>query len=365
MKRVTKLKKQFNKLGIKAMFVSNPQNIQYLSGVKCVIYDLVQKIGDPEVFLLITEKRNFVVADPRHAGALQNVPEFEFAALPYPTNPTNLADFIRRQSGARVIGVEEDSFLYKDLSELKSVFKGKLVDVSGVISEMRLIKDADEIKLLEKAAEITSDGFEYALSKLRQGMTEKELAFEITSFFLKNAEGNSFDPIVAFGEGSAVPHYETSDKKIEGDGILLIDLGCKFEGYCGDMTRTVFVGKAPKKFKDRYSAVLKAQENCLKKLKSGMTGKQGDALARDSFGNLAESFSHGTGHGVGLAVHEEPRLNKTSSTKLKDGMVFSVEPGIYIPGWGGIRIEDIVYLSDGRPVNITKTPKNLREITLK
>lgn len=365
--RVKKLKEQLNKLGIDAMFVSNPQNIQYLSGYECMVYDLAQKIDDPEVFLLITSNKNFIMSDPRHAGTVANIANFEFVKLPYPTNITNLSKLISELAeGTKVMGFEEGSFLYKELKGIKKNLRVKTVDVSEVVENLRLIKDANELKLLTKAAIITGEGFEYVLSKLRKGMTEKDLAFEITSFFLKNADGNSFNPIVAFGNDSAIPHYEPTDKKIKSSGPLLIDLGCKVEGYCGDMTRTVYIGKAPKEFKDRYKKVLRAQKNCLKNVQAGMSGRKADALARDSLEKtLRDKFAHGTGHGLGLDVHEDPRIRKENENKLKDGMVFTIEPGVYIPGDGGIRIEDVVYLKDRRPVNLTKTPKNLREINLR
>jgi len=365
--KIENLKKQLNKLGIETMFVSGPKSIQYLSGYQCRSYKLTQKIDDPEVFLLITPDKNFVLADARHAGVVEKLDGFEFAQLPYPTNPQTLGKLITKLIvGANTLGFEENSFLFKDLKELKKELEIKTLDASGIIEKLRVIKESDEIKKLEKASEVTSAGFEFALEQLRQGMTEKGLAFEITSFFLKNADGNSFPPIVAFEKGSAVPHYESVDKKIEGQGILLIDLGCMLEGFAGDMTRTVYVGKAPEKFKKRYQAVLDAQKNCLQNVRSGMTGKDADLLARNALPNdLKEAFSHGTGHGLGLDIHEDPRIRSENNTALEDGMVFTVEPGIYLPEWGGIRIEDVVYLKNGKPVNITKTPKDLLQVSSK
>lgn len=364
--RLKKLKKELAEKNLDAIFISNPENIFYLSGVQCFIYSFVQTTFDPEIFILITKNKNYIMADPRHLENIRAVEGFTTVSLPYPTTPKNLAELLNKlgKNSARM-GFEEDNFIYSELKELKKSLSAQTIDASKIVKSLRLTKDSKEISLLKKAAKVTGDGFEYALSVLKKGMTEKQLAAEITRFFQENADGNSFSPIVAFGAGSAIPHYENSDKRISGEGALLIDLGCKYKGYCGDMTRTVYVGKAPEKFKKMYSAVLGAQENCLKNVRSGMTAREADELARNSFEpGLRKYFTHGTGHGLGIAIHEDPRIRSNDGV-LTDGMVFSVEPGLYENGFGGVRIEDIVYMQNGKAVNITPTPKKLLEIRLK
>lgn len=358
------------KKGIDVLIVSNPANVFYLSGFKCLASERIQTLTDPEAFLLIENKgsnsKDLILTDPRNAKTAKNIENFTFKPLPYPTNAQNLSclikDLVLRSDN---LAFEEDSFTYLDLKSLKSQLRAKSIDASGMIGELRTIKDESELRKLKKAADITSNGYNYALSKLKPGITEKQLASEISKYFLEYADGNSFEPIVAFGKNSAVPHYETGDQKIKEGGILLIDLGAKIDGYCGDMTRTVYIGKAPSKFRRLYNLVLEAQNKCIGHLETNMVGKRVDSFVRDSFPDeLKKYFMHGTGHGIGINVHEPPSLNKMSGENLKNGMVFSVEPGLYIESFGGIRIEDIVTLKNDEVLNLTETPKDLREIGL-
>lgn len=364
MKKIQKLINTTKDKGLDAVFISNPKNIYYLSGYGCSNFAQVQTISDPEAFLLITKDKTYILADSRTAEKAKKIKGFDYLALPSPCTPESLVKIIEGVGPFKSIGFEESSFIYSEFMQIKKYLK--TTDISEILIKQRLIKSTQELMLLKQAAKITGDGFEYALSILKKGMTEKDLACEIKSYFEKNADGCSFPSVVAFGKGSAIPHYESSNKVvIKNDGILLIDLGCIYKGYCGDMTRTVYTGKAPKLFEQRYESVLSAQRNCLNNLKVGLTGKQADNLARKKFTeNQQNMFVHGTGHGIGLDIHETPKLNKTSNQILKNGMVFSVEPGLYYSGWGGIRIEDVVFMWNGKPVNITPTSKKLRGLTL-
>lgn len=365
--RIKKVQKKLLLLGLDALFVSNPANVYYLSTFRPLQYKQVQPLDDPEGFLLITKNAVFLFTDARYADAAKKVAGITFKEIPYPASSLAIAKLLNSLAKKNsIIGFETDSLIYSDFFTLSQELNSQSVDASSAVSDLRLIKDESELKLLTQAAEITTAGFEYALTKIKRGITEKQLAFEITTFFLKEAEGNSFDPIVAFGAGSAIPHYETSNVALTQKGILLIDLGCVYKGYCGDMTRTVFIGKAGAKFKKVYNLVLNAQEKALTKISAGQTGTQADGIARKviSDAGYGKYFTHGTGHGIGLAIHEAPSLRSTSSQVLQNGMFFSVEPGVYIPTWGGIRIEDVGYLKGDKLINVTKCDKSLRELKI-
>ena len=228
-----------------------------------------------------------------------------------------------------------------------------LVDCMPALKEAMIVKSDRELALIQRACNIAEEGFLATLPEIKEGMTESELSALLEYNMRKfGASGTSFETICAFGAGASVPHHETGDTKLKFGDPILIDFGCKAEGYCSDITRTFLFGddKKHEDFKRAYQEVLKAHELVKEKLTSGMTGKEADEIARGSLraAGLDKLFTHSLGHGVGLLIHEFPRLSPTSSEVLLDGMVFSDEPGIYEAGAFGIRIEDTVCLKDGR-----------------
>lgn len=223
-----------------------------------------------------------------------------------------------------------------------------------------------EISLIEKACKLTDKTFEYILTKIKKGVTEKELSLEIQRFIRANGAGLSFRPLVSFGKNTAEVHHKPTDRKLKKNNIIILDFGAKIEGFCSDMTRTVFMGKATKKQKKIYSAVLKAQQKAVNFLSSDaktiMTSEV-DKVARDYI--ILQGYPtipHGLGHGIGKKVHEPPKISPKSKAILKPGMVFSVEPGIYIKNFGGVRIEDLVVLEKTGPRILTKSPKRIIEL---
>lgn len=366
-KRIQKIQTDLKSNQLDALFVSNPDNVYYLSGYQVEHYSGTQPIDDPEAFLLVTPDNCFILVDARNEGSVKNLKDVDFVELADKPRDENLSKQLEALVTGTKVAFEFDSLNYADLSGLESNMTTlEIKDGSALIKSARLVKDKAELELLQKAAEITSSGFEFALEQLKKGVTEKQLAKMITGFFIENAEGNSFSPIVAFNEGSAIPHYKPSDKKIEGEGILLIDLGCVNEGYCGDMTRMVYLGEPTDEYVEKYNLVLEAQQAALYKLTVGTPTIDIDNAVRAVFSknNVEDLFKHGTGHGLGLEIHENPYLNTVSEETLKAGMVFSVEPGLYIEGWGGIRIEDIVFMDDNEIVNLTKTSKKILSIEI-
>ena len=260
-----------------------------------------------------------------------------------------------------VLCIEEDFVTVSQFSKLQGYGK-KLKPFAKSIKGIRKIKDSEEIKKIAMAEELGDRAFSYVLNLIKPGKTEKEIAIELEFFMRKNgASGTSFDTICASGVRSSMPHGVATDKIIEKGDFLTLDFGCVLDGYCSDMTRTVVVGQASERQKEIYSIVLKAQKTCIDILKAGISCADADKAARDvirEYG-FGEYFGHGTGHGVGVEVHELPNLSPKSDDILMAGNVVSVEPGIYIEDFGGVRIEDLVQIGDKNALNLTKSEKDL------
>jgi Xaa-Pro aminopeptidase len=242
---------------------------------------------------------------------------------------------------------------------------GNLKPMGGLVEQLRAIKDEEEIAKIRESVRINSAAFDAALRGYRPGMRESELAAEIDYRQRKlGAEGSSFDTIVASGERSAYPHARPTHTAIEHNALLLIDMGALHEGYASDMTRVVFTGAPGRKEKGLYRAVLDAQLAAIDAIRPDVPAAAVDAAARESLKSrqLHELFTHSTGHGVGLEIHEGPSLRKRESTRLRAGMVITVEPGVYQPGMGGIRIEDIVLVTARGCEVLTPTVKELTSI---
>jgi Xaa-Pro aminopeptidase len=223
-----------------------------------------------------------------------------------------------------------------------------------------MIKDGNELALVKKAAEIADMSMLFIRSHLRAGVTEKQFAWEIECFLRQNGSAAMpFEIIVASGPNSALPHAQPTDKLMAPGESVTVDLGARYNGYCSDMTRTFMIGKSDTQFDNIYNIVLSAQLTGLSVIASGMAAGEADKLIRGMIdkAGYGEQFGHGLGHGVGLEVHEQPRLGSQSTDVLEDNMVFTVEPGIYIPGWGGVRIEDTVTLENGKLVCLTHASK--------
>lgn len=235
--------------------------------------------------------------------------------------------------------------------------------LQNALQAARLVKDENEISLLRKAQAITEQGFAHILPFLREGVTEREAALELEFFMRKNgADGVSFEFIVVSGANSSRPHGVPTDKPIQKGDLVTMDFGALYHGYHADMTRTVAVGDVSDAQRVVYDTVLKAQKATLSVIRAGISGKAADAAARDviTAAGFGEYFGHGTGHGVGVEIHEAPRLSPLSSeTPLQAGSVVTVEPGIYLPGKYGVRIEDMVLLTENGCENLTKAPKEL------
>ena len=232
--------------------------------------------------------------------------------------------------------------------------------MTGLIESLRAIKEPDELELITRAVEITDAVFENIESMVHVGMSEKEVASEIEKFLRQNgSQAVPFEVIVASGPNSAIPHATPSLRKIRSGEPVVIDIGARVEGYSSDLTRTICLGTANDTFNRVYNTVLEAQLEATTKISKGMTGGQADSLSRNVIekAGYGEAFGHGLGHGIGLAVHEQPRLGPNSTDLITSGMVFTIEPGIYLTGWGGVRIEDDVIIENGKARVISKARK--------
>jgi Xaa-Pro aminopeptidase len=225
---------------------------------------------------------------------------------------------------------------------------------------LRALKEPAEVEALQRAVEIADAAFESVSGTIEPGDTEAEVAWRIElAVREQGAESLSFDTIVGSGPNAALPHHRAAARAIQEGEPIVIDMGARFDGYCSDLTRTVVVGRSDGQFQKVYDTVLGAQLTAIESVTSGMTGREADRLARAVIeeAGFGELFGHSLGHGVGLEVHEAPSVAATSEGKLEDGMVFTIEPGVYIPGWGGVRIEDVVILENGRARVLSKAPK--------
>jgi Xaa-Pro aminopeptidase len=329
-----------------AFLVSSADNRRYLSG-------FTGSAG----LLLVTAQAARLLTDFRYVEqAAGQAPEFEVvktAGTPWPAVAEQTRDL-----GVRRLGIESQDMTVDAFEHLQASLRETAPDVSlvssrGLVEGLREVKDEAEVEIIRRAVEIADRALEGVVAGVRPGVTEKEIAWRLEVAMREaGAEGLSFPTIVAAGPNGAMPHHQPDDRPIARGEPVVIDMGCRVDGYCSDMTRTVVLGAADDRFWEIFNLVLEAQRTCEAGLRAGMTGVQGDALARDVIARAghADHFGHGTGHGVGLAIHEDPRLTFTAAGEntLPVGTVVTVEPGVYLPGWGGVRIEDMVVVgADG------------------
>ena len=342
-------KKILQLCGCEAVYTSCEYMMRYLIGFAaengCVIVD---ETGST----LYTDKRYIEAAEKLFAGT--------------DVTPTmyNRDEVLKRLAAYKHVGISFDQTAHIEYLALEKAGIN-LVNADEAFSTAMMVKNEWELDNIAKACEIAEDALNLLLPEIKEGMTETEVAALLEYNMRKlGAEGLSFPTIVAFGAHAAVPHHETGLTKLKFGDEILIDFGCKVNGYCSDITRTFLFGDDGKHedFKKAYASVLKAHNLAQEKITAGMTGKEADAIARDSLraDGYGDLFTHSLGHGIGLNVHEKPGVSPRGEIVLTDGMVFSDEPGVYEAGQYGIRIEDTVTLKNGKVVSfMSKTDKNL------
>jgi len=335
-----------------AFLVSKQENIQYLSG-----------FTGSSAFILVGRDTLFFVTDPRYQeqASLQVSPKFDMVIL----KPGERLSAFIKDSGFRALAVE-DSMSLSQYHALQEGLGGEVVLKvwKGVVEGMRRIKDLREVEKIGRAVALAQEAFYAVEDMLRPGMVERDLALELEfTMRRRGAEGVAFPFILASGPRSAMPHGEASDKVLEEGDLVVLDFGARWEGYHSDMTRTFMLGPWKDWAREIYRVVLEAQEAALEVIRPGVEAKEVDAAARGIIqkAGYGDYFGHGLGHGVGLEVHEAPALAPTSRDVLEVGMVFTVEPGIYLPGRGGVRIEDLVYLGEDGLQVLTSLPKEVED----
>ncbi|MGI6778175.1 MAG: M24 family metallopeptidase [Acetivibrionales bacterium] len=350
-KRMDNFRYRLRQTGCDAALVLQKENYTYLSG-----------FTGTSANLLITHNEAFLLTDFRYVqqaslqAPLYNIVQYKGDIMP-------VINDIINESGVRNLGFEDNHMTFdtylRFVEKLETV---ELVPLKGIIEELRMIKDEDEIDTIRRAARIADKAFSYILPFLKPDVSEIEIAAELEYFMKKKgAEGASFQTIVASGERSALPHGVASEKKLEKGDAITLDYGAIYKGYCSDMTRTVFLGKPHEELEKIYNIVLEAQLIGLEKACAGRTGKDIDNESRDviKFAGYGDFFGHGLGHGVGLNIHERPKLSPNSTEVVNNGMVTTIEPGIYLKGLGGIRIEDMIVINDDKPLVLTGSSKEL------
>jgi Xaa-Pro aminopeptidase len=268
-------------------------------------------------------------------------------------------------SDARRIGIEDSAMTVSFYNGLQAKLgkrdpSPELVTTEGLASQLRAVKEPAELEIIQRAIDLADQAMEAVATQLKPGLTEREVAWMLEKHMRESgADALSFETIIASGPNGAKAHHHPSDRKLElGDGVV-IDMGALYDGYCSDITRTFVLGKASEQFRKVYDIVLAAQETAEATARAGMTGTDVDGLARAIIAQAGygDDFGHSLGHGIGIAVHEMPGVGPNSPGTIEDGMVFSVEPGIYLTGWGGVRIEDLVVMENGSPRVLTHAHK--------
>lgn len=350
MEKIQKLRSGFEHSGIDGMLITSTYNRRYMTGFT----------GSAGAVLISAEKALFITDFRYVEQASKQCEGYEIVK-----HTGAIFEEITEQAkklGITKLGFEQDHLTYSAYKAYEKAVKAELVPVSGIIEKLRLIKTESEIKIIKVAADIADAAFKHILDVIRPGVTELEVSNELEFFMRKaGAASSSFDIIVASGHRSALPHGVASDKVIEKGDFVTLDFGAYYKGYVSDITRTVAAGEPEDKLKEIYNIVLEAQERGMEGIKPGMSGKEADALTRDYITEkgYGEYFGHSTGHGIGLEVHEGPGLSFKSDVILEPGMVVTVEPGIYIPGLGGVRIEDDILITKDHNETLTHSTKEL------
>lgn len=350
-KRIDKLRKKLKKKNIEAFLVTKRENIRYLSQFTGTAGKLLITQNDS---IFITDFRYLDQAAEQTEGCVIEEISSDFVK--------GFAELLKRKN-IKNLSFESQALNFKMYQKLKEKLElASFTPLESLVESLRIIKDQAEIEKIKKAVEIADQGFDFLVDFIEPGKTEKEVALEL-EFFMKRkgGEANAFDFIVASGKRGALPHGVASSKKIETGDLVTIDFGTVYQGYHSDITRTIAVGEPKAKLKDIYELVLSAQKKVIAEIKAGMSCLEADKIARDFIkeAGYKENFGHGLGHGVGLEIHEAPRLSYSSDSNLKAGMVVTDEPGIYISGLGGVRIEDDLVITENGCQVLNSAPKEL------
>ena len=339
--RQEKLKSVLGEQGIDGILITNLTNIRYICGFT----------GSSATCLILPEKQYFI-SDGRYAeqsreqvsGFLRVIENLSHLELLSAKKKNLISDGLK-------LGFEGEHLSVSQYNTMIDLFpKTDWVCTKGILEALQAVKDKSELNAIRTAVEITDSCYKKIIPRIKEGITEKEIANELVMYYRRQADGEAYPPIVAGGPNSALPHAVPSDREFKKGDFIVIDAAAKYAGYHADMTRTPVLGEATDKHREIYGIVREAQETAVASAKAGTSCKEMDAIPRSIIekNGYGEYFNHGTGHGLGLEIHTQPRLSKLSDQVLQVNNVVTVEPGIYLPGWGGVRIEDdIIIEKDG------------------
>ncbi|PKQ38877.1 MAG: Xaa-Pro dipeptidase [Actinobacteria bacterium HGW-Actinobacteria-1] len=357
--RLAALRRRLTQDGVQAILLTGVSNMRYVTGFDDVFDPMINAacLVTPEIARFYTDHRYSEAAEEAAVGT------------PWAVRIPDDSLYIEACAELHEDGVTElaleASVPYGRFKFISEQFVGSIRVVEHVVEEVRQVKESHELERIESAARLTDRAFDHVLGLVGPGMTEREVALELEFFMRRNGSDDiAFDPIVASGPNSAKPHAGVSDRVIGVGEFLKLDFGARFEGYCSDMTRTLVIGSATDRHREIHAAVLEANQAGIGAVKAGVPGKDVDAVARavlESKG-FGEFFTHGLGHGVGLDIHELPTVGKRSHDSLRNGAVVTIEPGVYIPGFGGVRIEDLVAVEETGGRVLSSSPRELIEI---
>lgn len=335
--------------GFQAAIFTSPSNMFYLTGY-----------SNADAAVAVMNDTAYYVTDKRCLNeAVKLLGGFETVDC-RSSSYVGAAAEILKERGAVSVGVEKDKILYKDYAQIAENFDD-IIDISGFIGELRSVKTYDELKKIKAAQKITDTVFSKVIDRIKEGMTEMQLKTELDSLIVSAGAVPAFDSIVAFGENTALPHAHAGDRKLKYGDAITLDFGAKLNGYCSDMTRSLAFGHTCDEYRSVYNAVLGAKNNAESLIKAGMTGRECDLTAREYLAarGLDAYFTHSLGHSLGIDIHETPNLSPRSEEIIPEGAVTSVEPGIYLDGKFGIRIEDTVVFKKTGVDNLTNSPEQL------
>lgn len=341
------LRNKILNMNMEGMIISNPTNIYYLLGTNA------------EGVLLLTRKENIFITDGRYIEDVQSTLTIDDEIVVMDIATLTEDDFENFFMFCENVGFEEFYLTYARYKEYMRKYRiNSFEETDKIIEKLRIIKDDEELKLIKKACYITDCCYEHLKEFIKIGMTEKEVANEIEKFFKENDAELAFDTIIATGKNSSKPHAIPTDKVIEDGDVILIDMGCKYKGYCSDMSRTIFAGHIPTEVRNIYDLVLKNQLQVEKEMMEGTNLRTIAKMVISDFKLNGQNLIHSVGHGVGLDIHEMPVISPKVDFLLKENMVITNEPGIYYNNRFGVRIEDTVLITKNGCINLTKSGKD-------
>ncbi len=354
--RRDKLRRLIRKAEAEAMLVTNETNVTYLTGFT----------GDSSYLLLWADRGEVMLSDARYTTQLEEeCSGLQLEIRPPSTTILELSEKVINKAKITKLGIEADTMTLSQAAAFNKLLpKVELVSTSGLVEELREVKDKEEIGEIRKAIRLAEQAFAVVRAAMRPEQTERAIAHALENQIrLFGGDCCSFRPIVAVGPRAALPHYRSGWKKIDEDEFVLIDWGARDTLYVSDLTRVLVTGRISPKLQRIYGVVLKAQQAAIKAIRPGVAAKKVDAAARRVIerAGFGKKFGHSLGHGIGLQIHEAPRLAEKQDKPLKAGMVVTVEPGIYLPGWGGVRIEDDVLVTRGGHEVLSNVPKELEQ----